>query len=267
MRDEETMMYRRPLPYPSTGYYEGIMIDDHLGIQLLERRSSIKQTLEQSGRDLEAFDLAREAYQHANLEAHEKKKVRRSMEVKAWGAELEGWQGLVGPVRSRLFKLAKLSVSVAAPGPVDEKIVESITGLWAFCAQFRRPMFSFLHALYHQQSPGSSSSPFRLTREARNELLVLACLSPLCITDVTTIPDEFIYCVDASPSGANDDIPQVIPQDAQPPWQGIPVGSKLLETQPVSDSNGVVVRFVSTFGVYYSEQEFLQKALELERCM
>ena len=202
MRDEETMMYRRPLPYPPTGYYEGIMIDDHLGIQLLERRSSIKQTLEQSGRDLEAFDLAREAYQHANLEAHEKKKVRRSMEVKAWGAELEGWQGLVGPVRSRLFKLAKLSVSVAAPGPVDEKIVESITGLWAFCAQFRRPMFSFLHALYHQQSPGSSSSPFRLTREARNELLVLACLSPLCITDVTTIPDEFIYCVDASPSGA-----------------------------------------------------------------
>ena len=65
-------------------------------------------------------------------------------------------------------------------------------------------------------------------------------------------------------SDTKDDIPQVIPQDAQPPWQGIPVGSKLLETQPVSDSNGVVVRFVSTFGVYYSEQEFLQKALELE---
>ena len=65
-------------------------------------------------------------------------------------------------------------------------------------------------------------------------------------------------------SDTNDDIPQVVPQDAQPPWQGIPVGSKLLETQPVSDSNGVVVRFVSTFGVYFSEQEFLQKALELE---
>lgn len=65
-------------------------------------------------------------------------------------------------------------------------------------------------------------------------------------------------------SDNNDGIPKVIPQDAQPPWQGIPVGSKLLETQPVSDSNGVVVRFVSTFGVYYSEQEFLQKALELQ---
>ena len=202
MRDAETLMYRRPLPLPPTGFYEGIMIDDHLGIQLLERKSSVKATLEQPGRDKEAFDLAQEAYQHGNLVAHEKKKMRRSLDVKAWGAELEGWQGLVGPVRSRLFKLAKLSVSVAAPGPVDEKIVESITGLWAFCAQFRRPMFSFLHALYHQQSPGSSSSPFRLSREARNELLVLACLSPLCITDVTTIPDEYIYCVDASPSGA-----------------------------------------------------------------
>lgn len=70
-------------------------------------------------------------------------------------------------------------------GAVDQKILEGITGLWAFCAQFRRPMFSFLYDLYHQQSPGDLHTPFRLSREARNELLVLACLAPLCITDCT----------------------------------------------------------------------------------
>ena len=60
------------------------------------------------------------------------------------------------------------------------------------------------------------------------------------------------------------DVPKFIPDDAEFPWQGIPIGSKLLDTQPISDSNGVVVRLVATFGVYYSEKEFLQKALELE---
>ena len=60
------------------------------------------------------------------------------------------------------------------------------------------------------------------------------------------------------------DVPKFIPDDAEFPWQGIPIGSKLLDTQPISDSNGVVVRLVVTFGVYYSEREFLQKALELE---
>ena len=144
--------------------------------------------------------LARDAYKHANLEAHEKKEKRRATRTKVWGAEVESLRGLVGPVRARLIKLAQVSVSVASPGAVDQKILEAITGLWAFCAQFRRPMFSFLYDLYRQQTPGGLAT--RLTREARNELLVLACLAPLCITDCTAEPDPFLYCVDASPSGA-----------------------------------------------------------------
>ena len=60
------------------------------------------------------------------------------------------------------------------------------------------------------------------------------------------------------------EVPKFIPEDAEFPWQGIPIGSKLLETQPISDSNGVVVRLVATFGVYYTEHEFLQNALRLE---
>ena len=61
------------------------------------------------------------------------------------------------------------------------------------------------------------------------------------------------------------EVPKTIPIDAEFPWQGIPIGSKLLETQPVHDENGELVRLVATFGVYYSEKEFLQKALEIER--
>ena len=62
----------------------------------------------------------------------------------------------------------------------------------------------------------------------------------------------------------NAEIPKNIPVDAEYPWQGIPIGSKFLESQPVHDENGELVRLVATFGVYYSEREFLNKALEVE---
>ena len=69
----------------------------------------------QPGRDQEAFmRLARDAYKHANLEAHEKKEKRRATRTKVWGAEVESLRGLVGPVRARLIKLAQVSVSVAS---------------------------------------------------------------------------------------------------------------------------------------------------------
>lgn len=199
--EKETLNYTYPLPLTQTGFYEGIMIDDHLGIQLLKKQGTLKKTLEQSGRDQEAFAAAEKAYETVGLQTHPSKRKRRVLDVKVWGAELEGGRGIVGPSRSRLLRLARLTSEVAKPGPVDEKIVEAITGLWAYCAQFRRPLFSFMHSIYRQKAPVGQPN-FRLSREARDELISLACLAPLCLNDLTVLPDEWIYCVDASPSGA-----------------------------------------------------------------
>ena len=156
MVDEETLSYRKPLPLSRTGYYEGVMIDDHLGVQLLPRKKSRKQTLEQPARDQEAFAAAKEAYATVSLEAHEKKKKRRVLQAQVWGAEIEGEVGLVGRSRGRLLQLSKVSAALALSGIADEKVMEAITGLWAYCAQYRRPMFSFMHAVYHQCHPGGT---------------------------------------------------------------------------------------------------------------
>ena len=202
MRDDECLSYRTPLPRPVSGFFEGVMIDDHLGIQVLPRRKTLRDTLKQAGRDQEVFAAASRAYDAAGLVAHEKKKVRRSLHATVWGGEIEGLVGFSGPFRRRLYKLAQLSIEAAKPGGVDQKISEALTGLWAFNAQFRRPMFSFIYDLYHQQSPGDSREPFTLTRGARNELCVLAMLAPLCVSDLRVPYDPYVYNVDASPSGA-----------------------------------------------------------------
>ena len=202
MREDETLKYRKPVPNPTSRFYEGVMIDDHLGLQLLARKRTRQETLAQPGRDQEVFAAARRAYESNNLEAHAKKEVRRGLHVKVWGAEIEGWRGLVGPTRSRLFALSRLSGEMARAGPVDTPTLEAVMGLWGFCAQFRRPLFSFMYDVFHQQSPGTIEESFLLSKGARNELAVLACLSPLCLNDLRAVPDSGLYCVDASPSGA-----------------------------------------------------------------
>ena len=202
MKEGETLRYRDPVPHPPSGFVEGIMIDDHLGLQLLPRLQSLKETLAQPARDQEVFAASGKAYSHAGLQAHPKKAVRRGVCAKVWGAEIEGEKGLVGPVRSRLMALGRLSSEVARPGAIDQQTLDGVLGLWGFCAQFRRPIFSFLYEAYRQQGPGTAEEPFRLSTGARNEFAVLACLAPLCLTDLHVLPDKYLYCVDASPSGA-----------------------------------------------------------------
>ncbi|CAE7201286.1 BUB3.2 [Symbiodinium sp. CCMP2592] len=124
MRANEVLRYRDPVPYPESGFVEGVMIDDHLGLQLLKRLPSMKRTLEQPARDQEVFASSASAYDYANLIPHPKKKQRRSLHVKAWGAELEGGRGLVGPARGRLLALSRLSAMSAKPGPMDQQILD-----------------------------------------------------------------------------------------------------------------------------------------------
>ena len=192
----EILRYRNPLPDPPSKFYEGVMIDDHLGLQLLERKGSLRTTLAQEGRDQQVFANAERAYLAANLESHPKKRQRRQLHTKVWGVELECLKGLVGPVRSRLLALAALSARAALPGPVDRQVLDGLCGLWSCCAQFRRPLFSFMFDIYHQQGPERAEEPFLLTRKARQEFILLACLTPICLSDLRALPDDYMYCVD-----------------------------------------------------------------------
>jgi hypothetical protein len=62
---------------------------------------------------------------------------------------------------------------------------------------------------------------------------------------------------------AHEQPPASIPVDAQPPWQGIPIGAKLIDTKPVLDSKGGDGRLKAVYGVHFSQHEFMEKAKEL----
>ena len=61
-----------------------------------------------------------------------------------------------------------------------------------------------------------------------------------------------------------DDPPAVVPKDALPPWQGLPIGSKRLDVQPVDNvQEGSEGRLQVLYGVYFSPEEFIQRVQEL----
>ena len=62
-------------------------------------------------------------------------------------------------------------------------------------------------------------------------------------------------CIECASS---DNPPSTIPEEAHPPWQGIPVGSKLVDLQPVRSENGDSGRLRAVYGVYFSPAEFVQ---------
>ena len=62
----------------------------------------------------------------------------------------------------------------------------------------------------------------------------------------------------------DDDPPALIPTDARPPWQGVPIGAKRLDMQPVESEVGVKGQLQVTYGVYFSPEEFIQKVQGLK---
>ena len=115
------------------------------------------------GRDVEAFAASAAQYQRAHLDVNEAKSVRRSAVFEAWGGETEGDAGWTGVPRTRLVQLIRVIASVADLGVVDQRLMSSLMGSWAFSLQFRRPMFALVDAVFKEAPPdGLSTSAYHL---------------------------------------------------------------------------------------------------------
>ena len=78
------------------------------------------------------------------LTINEGKRVRRKLVCTAWGAQLEGDAGWVGPPRFKLVHLMYLTALVAIGGVCNGDIVGTLTGVWAFALSFRPSLFSLM---------------------------------------------------------------------------------------------------------------------------
>ena len=192
----ETLLYRHAVP--NTPSVELLAIDDHVVLQKL-----LLQDIPRAPplRDTQIFKASEVAYDRVGLVLNDDKKRRNLTRGIILGAELDGEKGLVGPPRQKTLSLALLTCFLAKRGHATRELLDRVLGCWVHALMFRRPVFAVVDHLFREGLGLPRNVSFRMSEQPRNELLMLACLSPTLLTDLKVQYDDQLYCLDASPSG------------------------------------------------------------------
>ena len=77
-------------------------------------------------------------------------------------------------------------------------LLEILAGCWVSVFVFRRPLMCLLQHIYAARRGRSRNDVLRLSQGFLSELLLLAILAPLAVTDLRAPPTDFVYAGDAS---------------------------------------------------------------------
>lgn len=197
MKSHEVLRYRAPCP--RSDFVELLAIDDHVGLRRLPIEDYPKCP---KLRDTEVFGASEIAYKQVGLIQHEKKRKRNLTQGTILGADFDGKKGRVMAPRDRIMILSVVSGWVAQNGTCTPHVLSMILGCWIHVLLFRRSLFALVDALFKEGKSSSKHEVFCLSRQARNELLLLSVLGSVSHADLRCKYHDKIYCTDASPWGA-----------------------------------------------------------------
>ena len=196
MHDCETLEYRKPIP--RSDFVELLAIDDHIGLQKV---NTCDLPLKLPGRDTQVFEQANLAYSKVGLVSHPGKQRRFETEGVLLGADLDGVAGRVSAPRSRILMLILVTSIVCRKGTCTRQMLSSILGCWIHVVLFRRPLLSLIDALFKEGLHLKDTDVFRLSSQARHELMSLCILGTCAQADLRVEFCPRIYALDASPWG------------------------------------------------------------------
>ena len=197
MLPHETLRYRKPVP--RSDFIELLAIDDHVGIQMIDENEVDNPP---DKRDTQVFQDAAVAYKTVGLVQHARKQQRNKTEGIILGADFDGIKGRVMAPRQRLILLCIFSAYIARHGVCTPKLLSIIVGCWIHVLMYRRPIFAVVNHLFKEGRGRPAHKFFCLSRQSRNELLILAAVGPIAQTDLKVSYAPKMFCTDASPSGA-----------------------------------------------------------------
>eukprot|EP00438_Fugacium_kawagutii_P008019 Skav209170 [mRNA] locus=scaffold1137:401715:406094:- [translate_table: standard] len=214
MLSTETVRYRFPIP--RTPFVELLAIDDHVGIQKLPLVDlADAPTL----RDTQVFEHAERAYQQVGLVQHPRKRRRNLTQGTILGADFDGVKGRVMAPRSRIALLSLISLAVVRAGTCTRHTLQMIVGCWVHVLLFRRVLFSIIDALFSEGISKPAHETFCLSRQARNELQLLAILGPTAQSDLRAQFCSHLFTTDASPSGGAVCRAEIGPETCKEIWR------------------------------------------------
>ena len=126
MRQSHLLVYPGLVPRNPEAYWEGVMIDDRVGVQVYDPQSAEEHF------DSYAFAQSDRIYKDVHLETHDQKAKRQVNEATFWGCQLDGDEGMLGAPRHKIGALAAILFGFAVRGVASVMMLEMLTGQLAY---------------------------------------------------------------------------------------------------------------------------------------
>ena len=169
----------------------GLMIDDFLVMQKIKRGAEDEKIKK-------LVDEVRQAYLAYGLPRHEGKAVEGEERGEFWGAEFDGGAGRIRPSLKKLVPLGSLTLQVVQLGYCTVGLLEVLTGSFIAAFQLRRRLMSCVEEVYGAQRRRARDCIVRLSKQLKDELLVMVSLLPMAVIDMRLQASELLVASDAS---------------------------------------------------------------------
>lgn len=183
-------------PLPRSREMTGLVIDDFITLSL-EKEDELRS------RSLGAVmaDKMFQKYEEVNLIPNEKKSFRDELYASFWGVDLDGKSGLLRGSLKRAIPLAGLIIRVSKLGAASAGLLEVLAGSVISIFLYRRRLLSLLDSLFESYRGREASELVGLDGRTRSDLMIIATLIPLAVTNLKARVGGRITASDASSWG------------------------------------------------------------------
>lgn len=223
LSENSKMVYGDPAPRGDV--WEGAYLDDLLIACKIDMDEAIPldgsfvpPTPSGEDIDLQKAAAAEKAYAEAGLERAVHKSFRAQTLFKAWGAEIDGIQGVAGAPLLFRQQTWSLIQQVVLLGWCNKKILQKILGYVCFIFQFRREMYCLQHHIY-KYIDGMGERWRRLPGFICDELRSIAFHLPFAKWNMRKVFSPFLLATDATPTSGGACVAQLPAPLADELWR------------------------------------------------
>ena len=212
MTDDEMIAYRRPWPIGKTA--EGVMVDDHAVLQIVDESETRAKSLEalrraraapdageaDGARDVELVARSLLAYDGHGLAPKLAKSVRfDDGQLDLSGATVHGSEGWTRGKLSVLWRAILVSLELKRLRRTTLRLWQLLLGLWSHSLSFRRVAYAFVQEAYaFAERFGSEWEVRRIPSRVMAELSLLVAYASSLEQDLRAPISATWACTDAS---------------------------------------------------------------------
>ena len=196
MNEHNMLVYGRTFPASRT--LEGLYIDDHIVIQVVNKKAT-----RQRGKEADELLMqqSRNKYQELGLPRSEKKAFDKTYDFKAWGTCVCSQTGRVGSPYEKLRQIEVLATELVNEGLASKKALQKLVGLFIHPFMHRRECMGLFHHIYAfiEQMPEKGLK--KLPPYVKDEILSAILVLPLAEASARWPVSVQISASDASSEG------------------------------------------------------------------